>query len=337
MPRPSPRQQATHYWHPQRGWSTDPDGATRRLVARVASKVTTVAENQMDERRADGWVARTDDDLAGEERGLVWHGWSGAIRGEPLIFLRGVRALEPILTDTLLEGLRPYAHDGEPLDDPALCGLRFALRADDARVFSSRVRAAGGRIIQVEPDLGAITRHAEVIGAARATLEQLAGWAQGTLAAAAHGIALDLHRVAESSQAAWDARQRASRASVSLTATLGELSDAGHSLPERVSAHRIAERALADAEHAEAAFALYRACEDEAARALARLGADDDLHGVSGLETDGLEILTQLCARLTGAGQRARMRDGALVVDMGKADVVIRTDQVAVERPAGSA
>lgn len=328
------RQQATHYWHPETGWSSEPEGATRRLVARVASQVTTVAENQMDERRGEGWAPGSDAGLSGEERGLVWHGWSGAIRGEPLIFLRGVRALDPILTDTLLEGLRPFGHDGEPLDDPALCGLRFALSAEHARLFSTRVRAAGGRIIRTEPDLGAITRHVENITTACETLEKLAAWAQDTLTAASKGIALDLHRVAESSRAAWDARQRASRAVTSLTATVGELSDNGHSLPERVEAQKIHDRGVVLAARTETAFALFRACEDEATRLLARLADDDDLHGTAGLETDGLEVLTQLCAQLTGAGQRARMEKGALVVHMGKADVVIRTDQVTIERPA---
>lgn len=328
------RQQATHYWHPERGWSDDPEGATRRLIARVAARVSTVAENQLDERRGDGWGPRSDEGLGGQERGLVWHGWAGAVRGQPLVFLRGVRALDKILADTLLEGLRPFGHDGEPLEDPALSGLRFALSAEHARTFSARVRAAGGRIVRIAPDLGDVARHERTLAGARAELERLAGWAQDTLTAASRGIALDLPQVARESQAAWDARQRATRAMTSLSAEASALSENGHSLPERAEAERLHERGAHNAARCEELFTLYRSLEDEAARMLARLEGDDDLHGVAGLETDGLELLTQLCAQLTGAGQRARIADGALVVHMGKADVVIRPNQVTIERPA---
>lgn len=334
------RQQVTSYFHPGTGWGDDPEGATLRLSARLSGRVTSVVENRIEVAREGSWSPlgdREERDLPPIQRGMVWYGWRSAIAGEPYLMLRGVRAVDEVMASTLLDTLVVYDHQGDELDDASLAGLRFALRTADAAVFASRVKGAGGHILPVAADLGDIARHHDTLAAATARLEEAATWAQAVIGEGGRGIALDVHRIEERAQEVWETHRGARRALASLGPAHEALAAAGRTLDEQVKAQTLADEAAVLSRRAEEAFALYRGCEGEAVRMLARTGQDDGLgQHLALIEDEGadVELLGQLAARLTAAGQEARLSDSALVVTVPGGEVLISADQVRLRRRA---
>lgn len=328
------RQKSVYYWHPERGWSRDEEGATRRLRSGLRAQVSAAAENILEEGGDGGWrVVADQTNLSGAERGLIWFGWAGAVGGTRLVFLRGVRAIDEILSSTLLDGLSPRDHDGEPLEETILCGLRFALTPADAKVFGQRVRQAGGSVRQVSPENDEVARHKATIADSERTLRAAADWAKEAIAAAGRGVTLDLHRISEKNEHVWSAHQKARRAANSLEASLDAMHDQGRGPQERVVAERASVQALSQMDLCEEHFALYRGCEAEAIRILAQSGEGGDPHlAASGTSTGTIEALGVLCAQLTRSGQQARLEGGRLVVAIPGGEALIGPDEVALRR-----
>lgn len=332
------RQQAVSYFHPGSGWGDQEEGATLRLSARLSGQVTSVVENRL-EALADGaWTAvgaEGERRLSPAERGLVWYGWRSAIEGEQFLMLRGVRAVDELMATTLLDGIVVYDHEGRELDDATLAGLRFAVRGADAALFASRAKEAGAHILPVPAELGQLRRHLQVLEQAAAALEEIAGWAQLIVAAGGEGIALDLHRVGERAEEAWERHRAARRARASLVPAQEAFQAAGRTIDEQVAAEELSLQASGSARRAEDAFALFRGCEREAVRLLAGHGQEDGMgQHLALLEDEGAEaeLLGRLAARLTASGQQARLEDGALVVRVPGGEVVISGAGVGLRR-----
>lgn len=336
------RQQATSYFRPGAGWGDEQEGATLRLRARLSGQVTSVVENVLEEPGPEGWRPLTNEResrLGAPERGLVWYGWHSALEGEPYLMLRGVRAIDQLLASTLLDGIVVFDHDGRELDDATIAGLRFAVRGPDAGVFAGRVKEAGGHILPVPADLGELRRHSRVLAVSADQLEEIAAWSRSVIEAGAQGITLDLHRIGERAEEAWEQHRAARRALASLAPAQEAFQAAGRALDEQVAAERLVAQASAHARRVEDAFALYRGCEREAVRLLAAHGLEDgmDQH-LALIEDEGAdsEILGQLAARLLANGTPARLEAGALVVGIPGGEVVISAREVSLRRQSAA-
>jgi len=148
------RQREEHYYQPGAGWSKSAEGATHRLRARAALQVTAVVENTLERRTSSGeWEQVELDEQSPVLRGLVWRAWRSVRKEQLLLQLRGVRALEPKLSQELLAELDLRDSDGDVIPQPEGAGLEFALPLEDARVFAKRVRLLGGGIIPSPPPL----------------------------------------------------------------------------------------------------------------------------------------------------------------------------------------
>lgn len=326
------RQRAIHYWHPgRREWTSDPDGCQRRAVATVSVRSEVMSETVIEELVPGGsWAPSDESALAGPERGLCWRGWPASVMGTPLVMILGVRAIDRALAERLMDGLSPYAHSGERLNDHRECGVRFALSPEDARVFARRVSEIGGTFGRGEPEFSDLERHARTISGSLTELRAIAARATGLLDDADDALRMDDLRALGAQ--AWRSYEAARRAITNIEAGVREHGEAGAGVDERVEAQRLLDDARFAMEQARHEFMVYRACEDEAVRALARLARDDDLHGVSGMEGGDDEVLLQLWARLKGAGMSAHMEQRRIVVDVGAGQVLIGTDQVSVRR-----
>jgi len=145
-------QQVSHFT-PERGWEADEQSAELRLRARLSLQASVIADNQIERRGADGsWQPVDETTLSAAQRGYIWRAWRGAIDGRPVIQMRGIRALDQGEAQQLFAELEPLGLDGRPLEDPALCGLSFALTLEQAPRFAERIRALGGGLIAAHPD-----------------------------------------------------------------------------------------------------------------------------------------------------------------------------------------
>jgi hypothetical protein len=168
------RETHRHYFHPERGWSDDPDGAVLRLDAAFRPQHVKEALNRFfiaDGRG--GWRGVEERyDRPGIERGLVWASWVTAADGVRFLAFDGLRVLDRQLSDELLSGLSVRDDSGRIIE-PTSAGMVFLLDRDDAKVFSERVRALGGEIQRGQPLPVVARQAAEQIEAAYQQLEAL--------------------------------------------------------------------------------------------------------------------------------------------------------------------
>lgn len=307
-----PRQSRISYLRlaPGATWEEDADEARFRLETRIKRTVQIDAVTTLEARTEDGWraVDISDARLSGVQRGLVWEGWMAARSGTSFVCYEGVRAIDPSLASTLLDGLVVLDHDGQELGHAELAGLRFALGVADAKVFAARVTAAGGEIRQVEPQLSDIGRHAETIERAARHLALVCAQAQAAVADAARGVMRQLHTVGEVADEAWTSRSDAQRAWASLEPALRHMHAEGASMSERVVATRRIEAARAELDLVEERYALYRRLDEQAVAMLANVRAGERPQADAAFT----DALAALAAHLAGRGQEVELRGGVL-------------------------
>jgi hypothetical protein len=128
------------YFHPERGWSDDPEGATLRVDSQVRFLEKGQAQTLIYRREADGsWsIVLDNDELDSGEKAYLWQTWKTRAAGQDMMAFRGLRAIDSE-TSRFLVDLVPHDLEGNPLSDPEDAGFLFLLSDHDAREFSRRV------------------------------------------------------------------------------------------------------------------------------------------------------------------------------------------------------
>lgn len=134
------------YFHPERRWTVDPEGATLRLDATSLERKAIEARNVL--YAADGkggWRAISRESaLDGLSRGLVWETWATAVDGEVYYAFRGLRVVDEELADGLLAGLPLRDEEGRLATEPRRLGRVFLLDEAHAAELARRLKDADG-------------------------------------------------------------------------------------------------------------------------------------------------------------------------------------------------
>lgn len=134
------------YFHPERRWTVDPEGATLRLDATSLERKAIEARNVL--YAADGkggWRAISRESaLDGLSRGLVWETWATAVDGEVYYAFRGLRVVDEELAEGLLAGLPLRDEEGRLATEPRRLGRVFLLEEAQAAELARRLKEADG-------------------------------------------------------------------------------------------------------------------------------------------------------------------------------------------------
>jgi len=145
-----PAVSSDHYLSRSRGWSASPEGADVCLRTRLEQRTAGHGENVFFVRRGQDWVPVREDQLAPEQRALVWKLWPQRIDGREFVAFRGLRVVDDFLLAGPLAGLALHDLHGRPLADPRGAGEVFLLTPQDAQAFARAVRAIGGRLERID-------------------------------------------------------------------------------------------------------------------------------------------------------------------------------------------
>lgn len=305
------RQHAEHYLSPT-GWSDEPADAVLRIRARFSAEAAVHVDNEIERRDDDGNWRRLDDAeyhaLTPAQQGWVWTAWPSAAHGQPIVQLRGVRALTADECQTLFEDLAVLDPDGLLLPKPELAGLAFALSPQDAEIFAGRLRARGGALLAAAAELGGIEQCEQDAKHAATALEGLAAQGESVVVAwAQSGVTAGMDQLAASEGEVRTWLLRARHAATQAEPVLGALETAGKPTAELVQAAQRARAVMLALARAERAASRHRAARRSAA-VIAGGAAPDAAPGRI------RALLERLAVELVEDGQRAAMSGDALVV-----------------------
>lgn len=141
------------YFHPERRWTLDPEGATLRLDATSLERRVVEARNIL--YAADGkggWRALSNESaLDGLSRGLAWETWPTAVDGEVYYAFRGLRVVDEDLAEGLLAGLPLRDEDGRLATEPRRLGRIFLLEEASSAELARRLKEADGVLSWGDP------------------------------------------------------------------------------------------------------------------------------------------------------------------------------------------